>query len=218
LKIWSEVLNQKVSKPFIVVLTGPSGVGKSSVTRELMRRKKDLVYSVSVTTRKIREGEVDGEDYFFVTREGFTDLIENDELIEWAEVYGEFYGTPKKYIERLFERGKHVLIDADTQGGTRLRARFEDGVFIFLLPPSFEVLIERLHRRGTDSEEVKQKRIESAGRELEEVSKYTYAVVNDVLEETVQCVLAIISSEEQKVGRVSDLSGWIDRLKGMAVP
>ena len=103
-------------------------------------------------------------------------------------------------------------------GGTRLRARFEDGVFIFLLPPSFEILIERLHQRGTDPEEVKQKRIESAGRELEEVSEYTYAVVNDVLEETVQCVLAIISSEEQKVSRVSDLSGWIDRLKGMAVP
>jgi len=207
-----------MSKPFVVVMTGPSGVGKSTVTYELLKRRKDLVYSVSVTTRKIREGEVDGEDYFFVSRDGFTDLIENGELIEWAEVYGEYYGTPKKYIERLLESGKHVLIDADTQGGTRLRARFEDGVFIFLLPPSIEVLTERLNRRGTDAEEVKEKRLVSAAKELNEVSEYTYAVVNEVLEETVQCVLAIICSEEKKTGRVSDLSGWIDTLKGMAVP
>jgi guanylate kinase len=193
-------------------------VGKSTVARELLKRKGDLVYSVSVTTRGQRDGEVEGESYYFVTREEFKKLIDTGEMIEWAEVYGEYYGTPREFIEEAFRSGKRVLIDADIQGGASLRDSYKDGVFVFLAPPSIEALTARLQGRGTESKEVRRERIESAGKEMDEVTEYSYAVINDVLEETIEAIMSIIDAEEHRVERFSDLSGWLDRLKGMAVP
>ncbi len=205
---------RSLSKPFIALISGPSGVGKSTVVRELLRRDPDLVYSVSVTTRERRESEVEGCDYHFVTKAQFEELIESGELLEWAEVYGEYYGTPRVFIEKELNRGSCVLIDADTQGGAKLREHFTDGVFIFLLPPSRDVLKKRLSGRGSEPKEVIQRRTENAAREMDEASEYTYAVINDILEETIQIIMSIIRAEQHRVARYRDLSGRVSAVRG----
>lgn len=173
-----------------------------------------MIYSVSLTTRPMRAGEVEGRDYFFVSKERFTQLIDSGELLEWAEVYGEYYGTPKKFIEESLAGGKHVLLDVDIQGGAHVRQHYRDGVSIFLLPPSFEALEARLSWRGTESEEVRQRRIENAGREMDVASEYEYLVVNDVLEDTIQTIMAIVSAEEHRVRRIRNLRNLLSRVKG----
>jgi guanylate kinase len=190
---------------FVVVISGPSGAGKSSFVKELLRRNGgDLVYSVSATTRPRRQHEVEGKDYFYLTREEFRRRVDAGEFVEWAEVHGEWYGTLRSQTERVLQEGRNVLLDIDVQGGRAVRRVYPDGVFIFILPPSMEDLEERLRARATDSEDRIKVRLENARREIALMREYDYAVVNDDLETATHRVLAIVEAERCRASRRID--------------
>ena len=185
----------------MVVLSGPSGVGKSSFVQELLSAGLDLKYSVSATTRARRPDEGEGSDYFYLGREEFRRRVEAGEFVEWAEVHGELYGTLRSETERWLKVGKNVLLDIDVQGGRAVRGVYPDGVFIFVLPPSLSSLEERLRGRGTDSEERIRLRLENARREMALVSEYEYAIVNDDLKTAFRQIASVIVAESCRVSR-----------------
>jgi len=190
---------------FVVVISGPSGAGKSSFVKALLNGNDgDLVYSVSATTRPKRAHEVEGKDYFFLTRDEFQRRVEAGDFVEHALVHGEMYGTLRSQIERVLESGRNVLLDVDVQGGTSVRRVYPDAVLIFVLPPSLEDLEERLRARGTDREDRIQVRLENAVREMKEMRAYDYAVVNDDLETAARKVLAIVEAERCRASRRID--------------
>lgn len=188
-------------RPFVVVLSGPSGVGKSSFVRELLKAGLDLEYSVSATTRARRSHEVEGRDYFFLNRDEFRRRVDAGEFVEWAEVHGELYGTLRSETERSLAVGRNVLLDIDVQGGQAVRKAYPDGVFIFMLPPSIESLEERLRGRGTDSDDRIRLRLENSRREMERMGEYAYAVVNDDLKAALRRVTSIIVAETCRAAR-----------------
>ena len=207
---------------FPIVLAGPSGGGKTTVRQALLQRRSDLLFSVSATTRPPRPGEADGRDYQFVGRREFEALIQEGDLLEWAEVHGELYGTPRANLRRAWDEVAHLLLDIDVQGARQLRAIQTDAVTVFLLPPDYDRLIERLRGRGSEDAETFRRRMRTALSELSEVEGFDYAVVNDDLEETLQAVEAIISAERHRVKRrspdvgflVRDLSESLNRMLG----
>ncbi len=205
---------QLQSMPFLIVVSGPSGAGKSSVTRHLLDRNPDLYYSVSVTTRPIRGEERNGVEYHFTDEDDFQKKIDEGEFIEWAHVHGAYYGTPRTSIEEAFTHGRRVLLDIDVQGGRQIREQFEQGSFIFIIPPSREILLERLQGRMTDNPEVIQRRMEEACREIEEMRHYQYIVVNSDLDETVERVEEIIRAEGSRVERIAGIGAWIKKFQG----
>ena len=188
-------------RPFVVVISGPSGVGKSSFVEKLLDAGLNLEYSVSATTRARRAHEADGRDYFFLSRDEFRRRIDAGEFVEWAEVHGELYGTLRSETERWLKTGKNVLLDIDVQGGQAVRKVYRDGVFIFVLPPSLASLEERLRGRGTDPDERIRLRLDSAVREITLVSEYDYAVVNDDLGAALDRVASIIVAESCRASR-----------------
>lgn len=188
---------------FPIVLAGPSGGGKTTVRKALLERRTDLVFSVSATTRSPRPGEVEGADYQFLAPEDFESLIRDGDLLEWAEVHGELYGTPRSNLERAWAREAHLLLDIDVQGTRQLRARQPDALTVFLLPPNYERLVDRLRGRGSEDVETFRRRMRSALSELSEVERFDYAVVNDELDDTLQAVEAIVSAERHRVKRLS---------------
>ena len=172
-------MNQKKERGQLIVLSGPSGVGKSTVIAELFSQRSNIYFSVSYTTRQPRVGEQDGVNYNFVSREEFERMIADDELLEYAEYVDNYYGTSIKLIREKLDAGIDVLLDIEVQGAAKVRARCPDALFIFIIPPSFEELSRRLHRRNTDSEDVIAGRLAKARQEFREIPKYDYLVIND---------------------------------------
>lgn len=186
----------------LVVISGPSGVGKGTVRRALFQMKNhDLVYSVSMTTRPPRPGEVDGEDYYFVSKETFLKRIEEDKFLEWAEFVGNYYGTPKDKVEEQLDLGKEVVLEIEVEGALKVREQMKDAVFIFIVPPGKEALYNRLKNRGTDSIEMVNQRMKKAESEFLLAHKYDYIVVNDEVNNAADRIMAIIRAEHAKTER-----------------
>jgi guanylate kinase len=201
-------------RPFPLVLSAPSGAGKTTIARLLLDRRDDVGYSVSCTTRSPRPGEVDGVDYHFLTRESFDAAVERGEFAEWAEVHGRMYGTLVREVKAVMDRGQHVMLDIDVQGARQVVQRFLDAVTIFVVPPSAEALVARLAGRNTETAEMLALRLQNAVRELEEARRYQHVVVNDNLEDAVARVGAIIDEETVKRERLPALGAEVDQVVG----
>ncbi len=194
---------RRLGNPFPIILSAPSGGGKTTIAKELLARRDDLGYSVSCTTRMARPGEVDGADYYFTSRDEFIRRREAGAFAESAEVHGNLYGTLREEIERVLGSGKHVVMDIDVQGAIQFRSAFPGAVTIFVLPPSGEVMLDRLRHRQTESKAELVARLKSALLELEAVPEYEYVVVNEALEDAVQRVSAVIDAEVVSRSRVA---------------
>lgn len=187
----------------LIVLSGPSGVGKGTVRKAIFDQPgNDFQYSISMTTRKPRPGEVNGKDYFFVSKEEFEQKIQAGEMLEYAKYVDNYYGTPLKWINDTLDAGKDVFLEIEVNGAMQVRSKSPNGVFIFLTPPDLMELKQRLIHRGTDSMEVINKRIKRAFSEIEMMQNYDYAVVNDEVPNAVEKVKEIIRSERLRVRRV----------------
>ena len=198
----------------LIVFSGPSGVGKGTVRQEIFSTPDHkFEYSVSMTTRQKRPGEVDSVDYFFRTREEFEELIKNGQMLEYAEYVGNYYGTPLTYVNETLDKGIDVFLEIEVQGALQVKKKVPDGVFIFLTPPDLDELKDRLVGRGTDSEEVIRQRIERAKEEIALMREYDYAVVNDEVTLAVGRVKRIIEAEHFRVDRV--IGRYNDMIKGI---
>jgi guanylate kinase len=190
---------------FPIILSSPSGGGKTTIARKLLAARRDLGYSVSATTRPPREGEVDGSDYHFRSLKDFKRGQAAGEFAESAEVHGHLYGTLRAEVDRVLTSGKHVIMDIDVQGTRQFAAAFPDSVLIFILPPSVEVLITRLEARGTEDPKSLIRRFRSAKDELKAIDLYQYVVVNDEVDSAVEAISGIIESEGLKRSRAGEL-------------
>ena len=206
-----------MKQAFPIILSSPSGGGKTTIVHRLLEARDDIGYSVSCTTRPPRPGEVDGKDYYFISIQKFLELQERGELAESAEVHGHLYGTLCSEVLRVLESGRHVIMDIDVQGARQFRASFPESVLIYVLPPSGEVLLERLRARNTESRESLKKRLLGALVELQAVPMYQYVVLNDELERAVASVSGIIDAEGLRRDRLDnverDVRAIVDRLE-----
>lgn len=191
------------SKGVLIVISGPSGTGKGTVCKALLKKNKYWL-SVSATTRSPRAGETNGKSYFFLSKEDFKKKVELGDFLEYAEVYGNFYGTPKSYVMEKLDEGMDVILEIDIQGALQVKENYPDGVFIFLLPPSMEELKNRIINRGSETQESLMTRFKSAYKELNYISKYNYAVINDKVEYAVEKIESIIAAEKCRVDRIKD--------------
>ncbi|RKX50515.1 MAG: guanylate kinase [Thermotogae bacterium] len=192
-------------KGILFVVSGPSGVGKTSMIKSIISEMEDAVFSVSCTTRPKRPGEVDGEDYFFVSEEEFKRMIEEDAFLEWARVHGYLYGTPRKFVEDTVNKGKDVILDIDVQGALSVKKKVEDAVYIFIAPPSMEDLRERLEKRKTEDKEAMERRLEDARWELQLIEEFDYLIINRDLVEAINDLKSIMRSERLKTARQKEM-------------
>ncbi len=194
---------------FPLILSSPSGGGKTTIARELLERRTDFGYSVSCTTRAPRTGEVEGRDYYFLSRPAFENARAAGEFAESAEVHGEMYGTLRREVDRLLSEGRNVLMDIDVQGARQFAAAYPASVLVFVLPPGAEVLLGRLRARGTEDRESMSRRLRSALDELEAIGMYQYVIVNDDLGRAVKAVSGIIDAEAARSVRVNGMSARV---------
>ncbi|NPV29778.1 MAG: guanylate kinase [Firmicutes bacterium] len=187
------------AKPLLIIISGPSGSGKGTLCNRLRQALPDLMYSVSVTTRPSRPGEIHGVDYFFITEADFLKQLQAGEFLEWAEVYGNYYGTPRRPVETWLREGKDVLLELDIQGAQQVRKIFPQALLIFITPPSLEELGVRITKRGTDTEETIRKRLKFAPAEIQAAKDYNYVVVNDREERALAELLSIIEKEKERL-------------------
>lgn len=193
-----------MKKGLLTVISGASGTGKGTVCKKLLAEMPEMFYSISATTRQPRNGEVDGKEYFFISVEQFKSWLAEEKFLEYAEVYGNFYGTPAHKIEEYRNSGVDVLLEIDVQGALKVMEKCPDGVYIFLLPPSLEELCNRITNRGTETPDALKRRMESAKNEIALCKKYQYVVVNDSVDAAVEKIKSIITAERCKVNRNLD--------------
>jgi len=180
---------------FMLIISSPSGAGKTTLARKLTSKDKNLILSVSITTRPSRPSEVDGKDYFFKTKDEFERMVSDDELLEYAEVFGNSYGTPRKFVEKKLKEGRDVVFDIDWQGAKILKKHNKKIVSIFILPPSREELLSRLKNRAEDSIEAQSKRMQMFENDVLHWKEYDYIVTNDNVDDTLETIIAIVKSE-----------------------
>lgn len=193
-----EVAMDMVKKGLLIILSGPSGVGKGSIRRQLfMDESLNLTYSISMTTREARKGEIEGVDYFFVSRQEFLKEIEHGNLLEWAEFVGNLYGTPLDYVEKCRKEGKNVLLEIEVEGARQVVAKVPEAITIFLVPPSFKELEKRIRGRRSEPEEIVQMRLEKAAKEMAMHKDYRYLIKNDNLELAAKEIISIINKNSK---------------------
>ena len=201
-------------KGIIIVVSGFSGAGKGTIMKELTRKYDQYALSISATTRKPREGEENGREYFFISKEEFEKLIEEDGLIEHARYVDNYYGTPRKYVEDKLSQGIDVILEIEIQGALQIKERYNDAVLLFVMPPSAKVLEERLRGRGTETDEVIRKRLSRANEEAIGIENYDYIVINDNLQDSVECVHEIISAAHLSPARNQEFINTIRKELG----
>lgn len=200
-------------KGLLILISGPSGTGKGTVCGLLRKNHPEISYSISATTRQPRPGEQDGVNYYFYSKEKFRQMIDDGELLEWAEVYGNYYGTPKQKVLDRLSAGEDILLEIDTQGALNVMKVMPDGLFIFLLPPSLEELAGRLRGRGTETEESMQRRLGAAVDEIKIAHNYRYLVVNDKVEAAERAIAGIIEAEHYRTDLNSALLAGFEQRK-----
>lgn len=190
----------------LIIVSAPSGSGKDTVVKKLMEKSTAPIWvSVSATSREPRNGEVEGKDYYFLSKDDFKEKIDEGFFLEYAEYAGNYYGTPKKYIKEKLDQGIDVILIIEIQGAKKVKEMLPESLLIFIMPPSLKTLVKRLKRRGTDSNEKIIERFHTAYKEINEVTKYNYVVVNDILDDAVDKVDAIIKAEKCRVDRIEEV-------------
>jgi len=180
-------------KGMVIIMSAPSGAGKTSICDAVVKKNKNIVYSISTTTRAPRKGEKNGKEYFFVTEAKFKDEIKQKQFAEWAKVHNNYYGTSKKILESIISKGKDVLLDIDVQGAIKIKKQYKDALMIFIMTPSLKILKQRLIKRNKDTKEVINIRLKNAEKEISYIDKYDYLVINDKLNESIKQVENIIN-------------------------
>ena len=199
-----------MSKGILIVVSAPAGCGKDTLLEQALKANDNLYYSVSATSRAMRPGETDGVSYYFKTREQFEDMIKKGDLLEYTEYVGNYYGTPKKAVEDMLEAGKDVILKIEIEGAANVKKLFPECVMVFILPPSFRELDRRLHKRGTETDDVIAKRLETARKELAFAKNYDYLVTNAALEDAVDDFLAVVRAEKcRRINRPGVIEGLL---------
>ncbi len=196
-------MSSTTHKPLVYIISAPSGSGKSTLVNELLKSVTDLEFSISYTTRAPRGSETNGRQYYFVSRPEFEQMIRDDQFLEYAEVFGNYYGTARRFLREAEQNGRDLLLDIDVQGAAQIQRQLPNGTSIFILPPNRKVLEERLRKRSEDSGEVIQSRLVAASREIENYDRYNFILINDHLEDSIDLLQAIVRSERlQRAGQL----------------